>query len=89
MIAFGDDGGFAKGPAQVGIAQLGAAQALDLAGAGDGAFDQAAVGQEIFDRGETFDLADLVQDGQPEILANAGHALEQSVSRGRQCAWPG
>ena len=51
-IAFGDDGRFAKGPAQIGIAQFGAAQALDLAGAGHRAFDQAAVGQKIFDGGE-------------------------------------
>jgi hypothetical protein len=34
MVAFGDDGGFAEGPAEVGIAELGSAQALDLAGAG-------------------------------------------------------
>ena len=43
-IAFGDDGRFAESPAQIGIAQLGPAQALELAGAGHRPFDQAAVG---------------------------------------------
>lgn len=51
VIAFGNDGCFAEGPAQVGIAEFGAAQPLDLAGAGDGAFDQAAVGDEVLHRG--------------------------------------
>jgi len=41
VVAFGDDGRFAESPAEVRIAQLGAAQALDFAGAGDRAFDQA------------------------------------------------
>ena len=39
-IAFGNDGGFAEGPAEIGIAEFGPAQAFDFAGAGDGAFDQ-------------------------------------------------
>jgi hypothetical protein len=62
MVAFGDDGGFAEGPAQVGIAEFGAAQALDLAGTGDGAFDQTAVRKEVLDRREAFDVADLVEE---------------------------
>ena len=52
MVAFGDDGGFAESPAQVGIAELGSAQALDFAGAGDGAADQAAIREEVFDGGK-------------------------------------
>jgi len=32
VVAFGNDGGFTKGPAQVGVAEFGAAQAFDLAG---------------------------------------------------------
>jgi hypothetical protein len=36
-IAFGDHCGFAEGPAEIGIAELGPAQALDLAGGSDGA----------------------------------------------------
>ena len=82
MIAFGDNGGFAEGPAEVGIAELGAAQALDLAGAGDGAFDQAAVGHEIFDGGEAGDVADFVEDGGGEVLADAGDGLEQGIVTG-------
>ena len=76
-ITFGDDGGFAEGPAQIGIAELGAAQALDLAGTGDGAFDQAAIGEEILHGGKAGDVADLVENGQPKIIADAGHGLEQ------------
>jgi len=51
VIAFGDDGGFAESPAEIGVAEFGAAQALDLAGAGHRAFDQAAVGKEVFGGG--------------------------------------
>ena len=76
-ITFGDDGGLAEGPAQIGIAELGAAQALDLAGTGDGAFDEAAIGEEILHGGKAGDVADLVEKGQPKIIADAGHGLEQ------------
>ena len=62
MVAFGDDGRFAKGPAQVGVAQLGATKAFDLACAGDGAFDQATVREEVFDRREAAYVADLIED---------------------------
>ncbi len=79
MVAFGDDGGFAEGPAEVGVAELGAAQALDLAGAGDGAFDQAAVGEEVFDGGEAVNVDDLIEDGQAEAFADAGQGLEEGV----------
>ena len=76
-IALGNDGRLAKGPAQIGIAELGAAQALELAGAGDGALDQAAIAEEIFDGGEAGDVADLVEQRQAQVLANAGDGLEQ------------
>ena len=81
-IAFGNDGRFAKGPAQIRIAELGPAQALDLAGAGHRALDQPAVGEEIFDGGEAGDVADFVEDGQAEIFADARHGLEQGVVAG-------
>ena len=76
-IAFGNHRRFAKGPAEIGIAQLGSAQPFDLAAAGDGAFDQPAVGEEIFDGGEAGNVADLVEDGQAEVIADAGCGLEQ------------
>jgi hypothetical protein len=79
MIAFGDHGRFAKGPAQVRVAELGAAQTFDLAGAGDGAFDQAAVREEVFDGRKTADVTDLVENGQAEIFADAGDGLQQGV----------
>ena len=67
----GNPGRFAKGPAQVRVAEFSAAQPFDFTGAGHRSFDQAAVTQEVFDGGEALDLADLVQDGQTETLANA------------------
>ena len=77
MIAFGNHRRFAKSPAQIRVAQLGAAQTLDLARAGHRAFDEAAVGEEIFDGGEAPDVANLVQDGQAEVFTDAGRGLEQ------------
>jgi len=79
VIALGDDGRFAKGPAQIGVAQLGTAQALDLASTGHGPFDQPTVGEEIFDRGKAADVADLVKDDGTEVFADAGDRLEQRV----------
>ena len=78
-IAFGDDGRFAEGPAQIGIAEFGAAQALDLAGAGHRAFDQATVTQEVLDRGEAVNVADFVEEGQAQMFADARHGLQQGV----------
>jgi hypothetical protein len=77
LDAFGDDGHLAPGPAQIGVAQLGAAQALDLAGAGDRAFDQAAIGEEVFHGREAVDVADFVEDEGGEVFADAGHGLEE------------
>ena len=83
-IAFGNHRRFAEGPAQIGIAQLGPAQALDLARTGHGALDQPAVGQEIFDGGEAGDVADLVEEGQAEVIANARRGLQQGeIAAGR------
>ena len=76
-IAFGDHGGFAEGPAQIGVAEFGATQALDLPRAGDGAFDEPAIGEEIFHGGETGDVADLMEDRQAEVVADAGGGLQQ------------
>ena len=47
-----------------------------------GAFDQARIGQEILDGGEAGDVADLVEDGGGQVLADAGHGLEQGVIAG-------
>ena len=79
MVPLGDNGRLPEGPTQVGVAQLGAAQALDLAGAGDGPFDQATVGQEVFDRGEALDFANFVKERQAQRFTDAGHGLEQGV----------
>ena len=76
-IAFGHHCRFAKGPTEIGVAEFGPAEAFDFAGAGDGAFDQAAIGEEIFDGGEAGDVADLVEEGQAEELADARCGLEK------------
>ena len=76
-IAFGDHGGFAKGPAEIRVAEFGTAEALDFAGAGDGAFDEAAVGEEILHAGKAGDVADFVEDGQAEEFADAGDGLQE------------
>ena len=76
-ITFGHHGGFAEGPAQIRIAELGTAQALDLPGAGDGAFDEAAIREKILHGGKAGDVADLVENGQPEVIADTGCGLQQ------------
>jgi len=43
------------------------------------AFDQPTVGQEIFDGGESLDVADFVEDGQAQVLTDAGTGLKQST----------
>ena len=71
-----------KAQRRYGIAQLGPAQAFDLAGAGHGAFDQPAVGEEVLHGGEARDVADLAEDGQAQVFADAGHGLEQGILAG-------
>ena len=79
VIALGNHRRLAENPAQIRIAQFGAAQALELAGAGHRAFDQAAITQEVLDGGEAVDVADFVEERQTQMFADAGHRLEQSV----------
>ena len=79
VIAFSNHGRFPQCPAQIRVAQFGAAQAFDLAGAGHRAFDQAAVAQEILDCGEAVDVADLVENGQAEVFTDARDALQQRI----------
>ena len=76
-ITFGHHGRFAKGPAEIGIAELGSPQPFDLPRAGDGAFDQPAIGEKIFHGGKAGDVADLVENGQAEIIADARCGLQQ------------
>ena len=61
------------------VAQLGPTQAFDLAGAGDGAFDQPTVAQEILDRGEAVDVADLLENGQAEVFSDARGGLQERI----------
>ena len=79
VVALGNHRRLPKSPAQIRVAQFGAAQSFDLAGAGHRAFDQAAVGHEILDGGETLDVADFVEERQPQMFADAGNGLEQGV----------
>jgi len=77
VVAFAEDGGFSKGPAEVGVAEFGSAQSFDLAGARDGSFDKAGVAEEVTDGGEAGDGVDLVEDGEGEGGADAGDGLEE------------
>ena len=79
MIAFGDHRGFTEGPAQIRVAELGPAQAFDLAGTGHRAFDQSRVTQEILHGRESLDITDLVEDSGSEVFANARYRLEQRI----------
>jgi hypothetical protein len=67
VLAFGTDGGSAESPAPVGVAQLSAAEAFGFGRASHGAFDQAAIGQKVFDGGKSVDVADLVEDVRPRL----------------------
>ena len=79
VVALGNHRRFAEDPAQIRIAEFGAAPALDLAGTGHRAFDPAAVTQEILDGGEALDVADFVEERQAQVFADAGDGLEQGV----------
>lgn len=83
LVAFGDDGGLSEGPAEIGVAEFFAAEGLELAGGGDGAFDEAAIAEEMVDGWETGDVADFIEDGEGEDFTDAGDGLEEGVvSRG-------
>ena len=77
MVAFAEHGGFAQRPAQVGIAEFGSTQSLDLARTRYGSLDQAAVAQEVFDAGKALDVFHFVEDGQCYDLADAGDGAQQ------------
>lgn len=78
VVTFAEDGGFAESPAQVGVAEFGSAQAFDLSGAGDGAFDETTVTQEVLHGGEALDSVDFVEHGQPEGFSNSGRGAQES-----------
>src|SRR5581483_2058681 len=79
VITLGDDGDLAEGPAQVRIAELRPAQALDFAGTGHGAFDQAAVREKILHGGKALNVSDLIENGKAQIFTDSGNGLEQSI----------
>jgi len=70
------DGRLTKGPAQISIADLGAAGAIGLAGRFPLAFDQAAIGDEVLHAFKAFDAVDFVEDDQRQDIANALDGLE-------------
>ena len=82
VVALGNHRRLAEGPAQIRVAEFGPAQALELAGAGDRAFDQPAVGHEILDGGKAVDVADFVENGHAQVFADARDGLEQGVVAG-------
>lgn len=76
------DGGLADGPVQIGVAEFGTAEALDLTGTGHGALDQPGVAAEVLDGGEACDGVDLVEDSQSQGLIDAWDGLEEGVIAG-------
>ena len=77
VIAFGDHGGFAEGPPEIRVAELGTSQAFDFAGTGHRAFDQAAVGQEVLNGWEALNLTNLAENGHPQVLTNTWNGFEE------------
>ncbi len=77
MVAFANDRGFTKGPTQIRVAHLAAAESLDFAGAGDRAFDQAAVAGEVLHRGKTSDGIHFVEDGHGQHLSDPMDAEQE------------
>jgi hypothetical protein len=74
-LAFGalgqeQHGGLREGPLQIGIADLGAAAAQNLAGSALLALHQPAVGRELLDAREASNVVDLIQDRQRQNLAD-------------------
>ena len=77
VVAFAKHGGLTEGPSQIGVAELGPPEALDLAGTGDGALDEATVAEEVLRGGKTVDGLDFVENGQSQGLADAGDGAQQ------------
>src|SRR5262249_31676602 len=72
-------GGLGEGPFEMRIADLVAAGALLLPGRFVAAPDQAGVGQELPDLGETPDVVDLIKEDQRQHRANAGDGTQAGV----------
>jgi hypothetical protein len=77
MVSEEQDGGFRKGPLQVGVADLGARRSVAFASRFLGTFDEAAIRDEILDPGEARDIMDFIEQHEAENLADAGHGLQQ------------
>ena len=70
-------GGFAKGPLEMGVADLLAGRAF--AGRFVAAADQAGVGEEVADVGEAGDVVDFIEEDQGQDLADAGNGEESVI----------
>jgi hypothetical protein len=67
-----EDGGLAVGPLEVGVTDLGAGRARDLAGRGLLALHEAGVGEKVLDAREALDVVELVEGREGEDPADAG-----------------
>ena len=63
----------------MGVADLITIGSVDFAVGLFGAFDEAAVGDKILDRGEAVDRFDLVEDDQGQDFAYPGNGLKQGI----------
>ena len=80
LVAFEEkDRRFRESPLEMGVADLITVGSVYFAVGLFGAFDQAAVGDEILDRGEALDGFDLVEDDQSQDSTDSGNGLKQGV----------
>ncbi len=72
--------GLREGPLEMDVADLTAAEAVNLAGRTPGTFDQARIGRKLLDPGEAVDVLDLIEDRGRQDLADAVDAPEKIVA---------
>ena len=80
LVAFEEkDRRFREGPLEMGVADLITVGSVYFTVGLFGAFDQAAIGDEILDRREAVDGFDLVEDDQSQDSAYTGNRLKQNI----------
>jgi hypothetical protein len=80
LVAFEKEySGFGEGPFEMGVTDLFTTGAIFFAVGFFDALDEAAVGDEILDRGEAFDGFDLVEDDQSQDSADSWDGLKQGI----------
>ena len=87
MVSEEQDGGFRKGPLEMGIADLGAGRAQAFPGGFLGTFDQAAIGDKILDPGEAVDIMDFVEQHEARESCRCRARFAADTGCWRHGAW--